>query len=30
MMSPHPFAIHVPDDRLADLHARLERVRWPD
>ena len=30
MTSPHPFAIHVPDDRLADLHARLERVRWPD
>ena len=30
MMSPRPFAIHVPDDRLADLHARLERVRWPD
>jgi pimeloyl-ACP methyl ester carboxylesterase len=30
MISPHPFAIHVPDDRLADLHARLERVRWPD
>ncbi|HEY4908451.1 MAG TPA: epoxide hydrolase [Methylomirabilota bacterium] len=30
MMSPRPFAIHVPDDRLGDLHARLERVRWPD
>jgi hypothetical protein len=30
MMPPRPFAIHVPDDTLADLHARLERVRWPD
>src|ERR1700730_12673368 len=30
MISPHPFAIHVPDESLADLHARLERVRWPD
>jgi pimeloyl-ACP methyl ester carboxylesterase len=29
-MTPRPFAIHVPDPVLADLQARLERVRWPD
>ncbi len=29
-MMPRPFAIHVPDPVLADLRARLERVRWPD
>jgi pimeloyl-ACP methyl ester carboxylesterase len=27
---PHPFPIHVPDEVLADLRARLGRVRWPD
>jgi len=25
-----PFAINVPDGVLADLRARLDRVRWPD
>ena len=30
MSAPRPFAIHVPDDVLDDLRARLERVRWPD
>ena len=29
-MTPQPFAIRVDDAVLADLHARLERVRWPD
>jgi microsomal epoxide hydrolase len=29
-VTPQPFAIHVPDEALADLRARLERVRWPD
>ncbi len=29
-MTPKPFSIHVPDAVLADLRARLERVRWPD
>jgi microsomal epoxide hydrolase len=24
------FNIHVPDETLADLRLRLERVRWPD
>ncbi|PWU24765.1 MAG: multidrug MFS transporter [Candidatus Rokuibacteriota bacterium] len=28
--SLHPFKIQVSDDVLADLRARLERVRWPD
>jgi pimeloyl-ACP methyl ester carboxylesterase len=28
--APRPFSIRVPDDVLADLHARLARVRWPD
>jgi microsomal epoxide hydrolase len=30
MSTPRPFAIHVADDVLADLRARLDRVRWPD
>src|SRR5262245_24910013 len=29
-MTPRPFRIEVPDQVLADLHARLERTRWPD
>ncbi len=29
-MTPTPFAISVSDDVLADLRARLQRVRWPD
>ena len=29
-MTPRPFTIKVADDVLADLRARLERVRWPD
>jgi microsomal epoxide hydrolase len=29
-VTPRPFAIRVADDVLADLHARLARVRWPD
>jgi len=29
-MSARPFAIHVPDETLADLRARLDRTRWPD
>jgi microsomal epoxide hydrolase len=28
--APEPFALHVADEVLADLHQRLERVRWPD
>ena len=27
---PRPFQIHVPEEVLQDLHARLSRVRWPD
>jgi microsomal epoxide hydrolase len=27
---PEPFAIHLADDLLADLRARLQRTRWPD
>lgn len=27
---PKPFELHVPEDALADLRARLERTRWPD
>jgi pimeloyl-ACP methyl ester carboxylesterase len=27
---PRPFTLRVPDETLADLRARLERVRWPD
>src|SRR5262245_21005016 len=30
MITPQPFSITVPDAVLADLQARLERVRWPD
>jgi microsomal epoxide hydrolase len=29
-ITPKPFQIHVPDEALADLRARLARVRWPD
>ena len=29
-MTAKPFQLHVPDDVLTDLRARLERVRWPD
>ena len=29
-MTPRPFTIKVDDAVLADLRARLERVRWPD
>ena len=29
-MAPTPFTIRIPDATLADLHARLDRVRWPD
>jgi Epoxide hydrolase N terminus len=29
-MTPQPFTIRAADDVLADLRARLERVRWPD
>jgi microsomal epoxide hydrolase len=29
-VTPGPFTIHVPDDVLSDLRARLGRVRWPD
>jgi microsomal epoxide hydrolase len=25
-----PFTLHVPDETLADLRARLDRTRWPD
>src|SRR6476646_7973124 len=28
--TPVPFELHVGDDVLADLKARLTRVRWPD
>lgn len=27
---PKPFRLHVPEDALADLRARLARTRWPD
>jgi microsomal epoxide hydrolase len=30
MTTPRPFTIQIPDAILADLRARLERVRWPD
>ncbi|MGH7331233.1 MAG: epoxide hydrolase N-terminal domain-containing protein, partial [Candidatus Rokuibacteriota bacterium] len=30
LQAPSPFTIHVPGGILADLRARLERVRWPD
>ena len=29
-MQPEPFNIHVDDDVLADMHRRLETVRWAD
>jgi pimeloyl-ACP methyl ester carboxylesterase len=29
-MTPTPFAVHVPDAVLTDLHDRLSRTRWPD
>ena len=29
-MTPTPFTVHIGDDVLSDLRARLERVRWPD
>ena len=29
MGGPAPFPIRVPDDVISDLHARLDRVRWP-
>jgi pimeloyl-ACP methyl ester carboxylesterase len=28
--APTPFRLHVPDAEIADLQARLARVRWPD
>ena len=28
--TPQPFSIHVADEVLADLRARLARARWPD
>src|SRR5689334_12242504 len=30
MPVPQPFAVHVPDEVLADLRERLGRTRWPD
>ena len=30
MTPPRPFTVRVPDEVLADLRTRLERVRWPD
>jgi microsomal epoxide hydrolase len=30
MAAPTPFTLRVPDEVLADLRLRLERVRWPD
>jgi pimeloyl-ACP methyl ester carboxylesterase len=29
-MPLQPFKLQVPDSVIADLHARLDRVRWPD
>jgi pimeloyl-ACP methyl ester carboxylesterase len=29
MAHPERFAVHIPDDVLADLAVRLDRVRWP-
>ena len=29
-MAAQPFTVHVPDDVLDDLRARLARTRWPD
>ena len=28
--TPKPFRVQVPEDAIADLRARLARVRWPD
>src|ERR1700677_1075663 len=28
--SAQPFRLHIPDETLQDLRARLARVRWPD
>ena len=28
--TPRPFTIHIPEEVLDDLRARLSRVRWPD
>jgi pimeloyl-ACP methyl ester carboxylesterase len=28
--TPRPFTIHIPEEALDDLRARLSRVRWPD
>ncbi len=30
LTTPRTFTLHVPDELLADLKTRLERVRWPD
>jgi microsomal epoxide hydrolase len=30
MMQPKPFAVHVPDEVLDDLRARLTRTKWPE
>lgn len=29
-MAAAPFTIHIEDEVLSDLHARLQRTRWPD
>src|SRR5919197_128662 len=29
-LTPRPFTIHIPEEVLNDLRARLSRVRWPD
>ena len=29
MMQPRPFTVHVPDEVLDDLRARLARTKWP-
>ena len=29
-MAPEPLTLHVPDEVLDDVQARLERVRWSD
>ena len=28
--TPEPFRVQIPDEAIADLHARLAQVRWPD
>lgn len=30
MTKPRPFRLSVPDEAVAELHARLGRTRWPD